>query len=159
MEEDDDDDDDEFYNAPFTKCNWQRYVFALNGPLCRRSPCGWLMLLTETCRRSNKAHVNQRMAVLNFCDLKDDKARLRQPGSINAVPSLKSSTVPELMSYFQQHVVKFNWRLFEMCYTLQWCQPLVSDLIKQHKNLYSICKNLPPQFACVLLWMCVYCFR
>ena len=66
------------------------------------------MLLTETCRRSNKAHVNQRMAVLNFCDLKDDKARLRQPGSINAVPSLKSSTVPELMSYFQQHVVKFN---------------------------------------------------
>jgi hypothetical protein len=48
------------------------------------------------------------MAVLYFCDLKDDNARVRKPGSINAVPSLKSSKVPELMSHFQQHVVKLN---------------------------------------------------
>jgi hypothetical protein len=66
------------------------------------------MLLTETCRRSNNAHVNQRMAVLYFCDLKDDNARVRQTGSINAVPSLKSSTVPGLKFHFQQHVVKLN---------------------------------------------------
>ena len=66
------------------------------------------MLLNETCRRSNNAHVNQRMAVLYFCDSKGDNARVRKPGSINAVPSLKPSTVPELMSHFQQHVVKLN---------------------------------------------------
>jgi hypothetical protein len=48
------------------------------------------------------------MAVLYFCDLKDDNARVRKPGSINAVPSLKQSTAPELMSHFQQHVVKLN---------------------------------------------------
>ena len=66
------------------------------------------MLLTETRRRSNNAHVNQRMAVLYLRHLKDDSGTVRQPGSINAVPSLKSSTVPELMSHFQQRVVKLN---------------------------------------------------
>jgi hypothetical protein len=65
------------------------------------------MLLTETCQRNNNAHVNQRMAVFYFCYLNDDKVRVRQSGSINAVPSLKS-TVPELMSHFQQHFVELN---------------------------------------------------
>lgn len=119
------------------------------------SPWGWQMLLTETCQRNNNAHVNQRMAVFYFCYLNDDKVRVRQSGSINAVPSLKS-TVPELMSHFQQHFVELNWRLFEVYYTLQWRQTLVSDLIKQHKMYTVNVKNLPHNspayfFECVFV--------